>query len=70
MPHSETQVELQSYFNLDQVSVGGDTANTLLTGGTIGVGTPRNIERKSKSLNKTGWSGRLGRVGRVGSYRK
>ena len=30
---------------------GGDTAHTLLKRGTIGVGTPHNIERKSKSLN-------------------
>ena len=29
----ETQVELQSYFNWGQVSVGGETANTLLMGG-------------------------------------
>ena len=30
---------------------GGDTAHTLLMRGTIGVGTPHKIERKSKSLN-------------------
>ena len=29
----------------------GGTAHTLLKRGTIGVGTPHNIERKSKSLN-------------------
>ena len=29
----------------------GDTAHTLLMRGTIGVGTPHNIERKCKSLN-------------------
>ena len=48
VPHSETQVGLQSYFNWGQVSVGGDTAHTLLMGGrAIGVETPHNIERKS-----------------------
>ena len=50
VPHSETQVELQSYFNWGQVSVGRDTAHTLLILGTIGVGTPHNIERKSLSF--------------------
>ena len=45
----------------------GDTAHTLWMGGTIGVGTPHNIERKSKFLNQTGWSLR---VGRSGSNRK
>ena len=30
---------------------GGDAAHNLLMRGTIGVGTPHNIERKSKSLN-------------------
>ena len=32
VPHSETQVGLQSYFNWGQVSVEGDTAHTLLMG--------------------------------------
>ena len=30
---------------------GGDTAHTLLMRGTIGMGTPHNIESKSNSLN-------------------
>ena len=30
---------------------GGDTAHTLLMRGTIGVGTPHNIESKSNYLN-------------------
>ena len=34
---------------------GGDTAHTLLMGGTIGVGTPHNIERKSLAVFG-GWS--------------
>jgi len=33
--------------------MGGDTAHTLLMGGTIGVGTPHNIERKSLAVG--GW---------------
>ena len=32
---------------------GGDTAHTLLMGGTIGVGIPHNIERKSLAVG--GW---------------
>ena len=39
VPHSETQVGLQSYFNWGRVSVGGDTAHTFLMEGTIGEGT-------------------------------
>ena len=31
----------------------GDTAHTLLMGGTIGVGTPHNMERKSLAVG--GW---------------
>ena len=31
--------------------MGGDTTQTLLMRGTVGVGTPHNIESKSKSLN-------------------
>ena len=47
VPHSDTQVELQSYFNWGQVlSVGRDTTHTLFMGGTIGVGTPYNNKRK------------------------
>ena len=33
------------------VEGGGDTAHTLLMRGTMGVGTPHNIESKSNSLN-------------------
>ena len=33
VPHSETQVELQSYLNWGQVSVGGDTAHFVDGGG-------------------------------------
>ena len=47
VPHSETQVGLQSYFNWTQVSVGGHRTYFVDEGGTIGVGTPYSIERKS-----------------------
>ena len=47
---------------------GGDTTHTLLMKGIIGVGTPHDIEKKSKPLNGTGWSGQLRSlcVGQVG----
>ena len=34
---------------------GGDTAHTLLMGGTIGVGTPHNIERIKVGTRLAGW---------------
>ena len=39
VPHSETQLELQSYFNWGQVSVGGDTAHFVDGGNNWGGDT-------------------------------
>ena len=36
---------------------GGDTAHTFLMGGTIGVGTPHNIERIKVGTLLAGWLG-------------
>ena len=63
VPHSETQVGLQSYFNWGQVSVGGERRTYFVDGGEqLGWGHRTTLKDKTELAGRSGRSGRVGSV--------